>query len=95
MSASVSTPNGEAPSTTPSTPRPSSVCATITCVGLAVAQRWRTSGDRDRTLDWNGKEGKVEGGREGAENQASFARPVALPPWWQFGPRSAPADGCV
>ena len=30
--------HGEAPSTTPSTPRPSSVCATITCVGLAVAQ---------------------------------------------------------
>ena len=38
MSASVSTPSGEAPSTTPSTPRPSSVCATITCVALAVAQ---------------------------------------------------------
>jgi hypothetical protein len=32
-------------STTPRTPRPSAVCATITCVGLAVAQEMRrTSG---------------------------------------------------
>src|ERR1035437_4452859 len=45
MSSSSSTPFGENPSTTPRMPRPCSVSATTTSVGLAVAQKMRqTSG---------------------------------------------------
>jgi hypothetical protein len=44
-STSVSTPSGDPPSITPSTPRPCSVSATIASTGLAVAQKMvQTSG---------------------------------------------------